>query len=166
MTGAYETRLAVEDFVYREADLLDRWKLDEWLALWEPECTFEVAPTAEFDPETASPDSALFLVADDRFRLEQRIVRLKKDTAHIEFPHSVTRHLYSNMIIRADSADAVKAQVSFVVFRTKRSITNHYMGHSLYTLVRRPGGGFGIRHKRAVLDLEGLVPQGKVSILL
>ena len=58
------------------------------------------------------------------------------------------------------------AQVSFVVFRTKRSITNHYMGHSLYTLVRRAGGGFGIKSKRAILDLEGLVPQGKVSILL
>ena len=27
------TRIEVEDFLFQEADLLDNWKLDEWLAI-------------------------------------------------------------------------------------------------------------------------------------
>lgn len=166
MTNRFETRLLVEEFVYNEADLMDRWKLDEWLALWEPECTYEAVPTAEFDPETASPDSSLFLIADNRFRLEQRLLRLKKDTAHVEYPHSMTRHLFSNVIIRSDTAKDITAQVNFNVFRTKRNVTSQYMGYSLYRFARRNDGSLGIVSKRAILDLTGLVPQGKLSILL
>ena len=152
--------------VYREADLLDRWKLDEWLTLWEPECTYEVTTTGLSDPEVTSPNSSLYLVADNRFRLEQRIVRLKKTSAHVEYPHSRTRHQFGNVIIREVIAAKVSAQVNFTVFRTKRSVTNHYMGYSLYVFVRSADGGLRIKSKRAILDLEGLVPQGKLSILL
>jgi hypothetical protein len=30
-------RMAIEDFLNAEADLLDQWRLDEWLALFAPE---------------------------------------------------------------------------------------------------------------------------------
>jgi p-cumate 2,3-dioxygenase beta subunit len=166
MSPDIETRLTIEDFVFREADLLDRWKLDEWLTLWEAECTYEVTTTGQIDPETTSPDSSLFLVADNRFRLEQRIVRLKKTSAHVEYPHSRTRHQFGNVIIRENESLRVSAQVNFTVFRTKRSVTNYYMGYSLYWFVRSSGGELRIKSKRAILDLEGLVPQGKLSILL
>lgn len=166
MTNLIETRLMVEDFVYREADLLDRWKLDEWLELWAADCLYEVTTTGDHDPETTSPDNSLFLIADNRFRIEQRVVRLKKTSAHVEYPHSKTRHLFTNVIVRAVSADAVTAQVNFAVFRTKRSVTNHYMGYSLYAFARGADGALTIARKRAILDLEGLVPQGKLSILL
>ena len=37
MSAALLRRLEVEDFLYREAALLDDWKLKEWLALFAPE---------------------------------------------------------------------------------------------------------------------------------
>jgi p-cumate 2,3-dioxygenase subunit beta len=166
MNKSVEMRLAIEDFVYREADLLDRWKLDEWVALWDDECTYEVTTTGDHDPETTSPDNSLYLIADNRFRLEQRVVRLNKTSAHVEYPHSKTRHLFTNVVVREDSANEVSAQVNFAVFRTKRGVTNHYMGYSLYTFAKLPDGCFKIKRKRSILDLEGLVPQGKLSILL
>lgn len=166
MNKTIQTRLAVEDFVYNEADILDRWKLDDWAALWDNPCSYEVTTTGLSDPETTSPENSLFLISDNRFRLEQRIVRLNKDSAHAEYPHSKTRHIFSNVIVRGETESEIKAQVNFVVYRTKRSVTNHYMGYSLYTFAKKGDDTLKIKRKRSILDLEGLVPQGKLSIII
>ena len=144
-------RLAVEDFIFREAALLDAWKLKDWLALFAAETRYEVAPTG--DPEAAELSSAesLFLVADDRERLEQRVIRLGKPQAHAEYPYSRTRHLYSNLRILEHDASQVSATSNFVTFRTKRGITATYMGVHLW-LLDRNGQDFLIRRKRRVMQ--------------
>jgi len=38
------TRAEVEDFLFREAALLDEWKLEEWLTLLTPDATYYVPP--------------------------------------------------------------------------------------------------------------------------
>ena len=158
-------RLRVENFLYREAALLDDWKLKEWLALFSPRARYEVAPTGEADAGTMSSAESLFLVADDRERLEQRVVRLRKPQAHAEYPHSRVRHLYSNVRIIEESGDTIEVNSNFVTFRTKRGITATYMGWHRWVLLRE-GEEFLIELKRTILDLDGLVPQGKVSLLL
>ena len=40
-------RLEVEDFLYREAALLDEWNLKEWIKLFAPETRYEIAPTGD-----------------------------------------------------------------------------------------------------------------------
>lgn len=97
------TREQVEDFMFLEAEMLDEWRLKEWLGLFTADGGYYV-PTTDSAPN-ASPDNALFYVADDRFRLEQRVERLLKRTAHAEFPKSKTRHLVSNVRIRARRDD-------------------------------------------------------------
>ena len=116
MSAALLQRLAVEDFLYREAALLDDWKLKEWLELFSPTARYEVAPTGEPDAGSMSSAESLFLVADDRERLEQRIVRLRKPQAHAEYPHSRVRHLYSNVRIVGDEGDRLEVNSNFVTF--------------------------------------------------
>ena len=157
--------LEVEYFLYREAALLDDWRLKEWLELFSPRARYEVAPTGEADAGTMSSADSLFLVADDRERLEQRVIRLRKPQAHAEYPHSRVRHLYSNVRIIEDSGDSMEVNSNFVTFRTKRGFTATYMGWHRWVLVR-DGDNFLIELKRTILDLDGLVPQGKVSLLL
>jgi p-cumate 2,3-dioxygenase subunit beta len=158
-------RLTVEDFLYREAALLDAWKLKEWLTLFTPDARYEVAPTGEPEAGTLSSAESLFLVADDRERLEQRVIRLLKPQAHAEYPHSRVRHLYSNVRILADTGAQLEVNANFVTFRNKRGITATYMGWHRY-LLKREGAGLLIALKRTILDLDGLIPQGKVSLLL
>jgi p-cumate 2,3-dioxygenase beta subunit len=165
LSAALLKRLEVEDFLYREAALLDDWKLKDWLALFAPNARYEVAPTGDSDAGTLSSAESLFLVADDRERLEQRVIRLQKPQAHAEYPHSRVRHVYSNVRILADSNDRIEANSNFVTFRTKRGFTATYMGWHRWVLVRA-GDDFQIELKRTILDLDGLVPQGKVSLLL
>ena len=156
------SRAEVEDFLFHEADLLDRWALDEWAMLFTDDGEYLVPPT---DLPDGDPGKHLFLVYDDRHRLGERAKRLGKKSAHAEFPHSRTRHMISNVRVSQDGA-VVNATCNFVVYRSKQGVNDVYPGHSIYRLVPRAEGGFAIRSKRAVLDVDTLRPQGKVSIIL
>jgi p-cumate 2,3-dioxygenase beta subunit len=157
------TRDDVEDFLYQEAELLDEWRLPEWLALFTDDAHYLV-PSTDLSRD-ASPDNNLFYIADDRFRLGERVARLMKRTAHSEYPRSKTRHLVSNVRIRNRTPDALEVGAAFVTWRTKDGVTDTYIGSNRYQIV--PGAaGLRIREKRCHLDLDGLRPQGRVSILL
>src|SRR5882724_9147865 len=84
------SRSEIEDFLFTEADLLDEWRLPEWLELFTEDAIYYV-PSTDVAPDS-SPDKNLFYVADDRFLPSERSKRLMQRTAHAEFPHSRTRH--------------------------------------------------------------------------
>lgn len=160
------TRAEVEDFLFHESDLLDTWQLDAWANLFTDDGEYLIPPT---DLPDGDPGKHLFLVYDDRHRLGERAKRLGKKTAHAEFPHSRTRHLITNVRIKqaGDGADnCINATCNFVVYRSKNGVNDIYPGHSIYRLVAQADAGFKIRSKRAVLDVDTLRPQGKVSIIL
>jgi p-cumate 2,3-dioxygenase beta subunit len=157
------SRSQVEDFLYDEADLLDRWELMAWVALFTDDGQYLVPST---DAPDADPAVALSLIYDDRHRLEERAKRLLNKAAHAEFPHSQTRHMVSNVrIASVDDDGTLRVACNFVVYRSKGEVNDVYPGHSTYELMPRDGS-FRIRLKRAVLDVQSLRPQGKVSIIL
>ncbi|KPU99411.1 aromatic-ring-hydroxylating dioxygenase [Variovorax paradoxus] len=158
------TRSRIEDFLYYEASLLDDWKLDEWLALFTDDARYEV-PATDL-PRDASPETNLFYIADDAYRLNERVKRLHKKTAHSEFPRSKTRHVVSNVRVLESDATGCRVSVAFVTYRTKDGHTDTYIGSSDYRIVAVADGSLRIRHKRCVLDLDSLRPHGRVSILL
>ena len=158
-----QLRFAVESFLYHEADLLDRWQLEDWLALWSQELKYLVPST---DKPDADPEHDLMFVQDDRFLLEQRVRSIMNGTAWAESPHSTTRRTIANVRAAQLPDGDVEVKVNFVVYRSQKSTLQIFPGHSEYRL--EPGGpaGFRIRTKRAVLDLEELRPHGRVAILL
>lgn len=157
------TRSEVEDLLFEEAALLDNWQLKEWLAMYSEDAEYEVPSTSL--PKNADPTKSLFYIADDYERLEQRVIRLGKRTMWSEYPRSKTRHLVSNVRILDQDDAQVKAEAAFAVYRTKWGNTDIFIGSYEYTL-KRTGDGLKIRKKRCHLDLDGLRPQGRVSILL
>lgn len=154
----------VQDFMFLEAELLDEWRLREWLLLFTEDGTYYVPATDV--PADASPDTSLFYVADDRFRLEQRVERLLKRTAHAEHPHSKTRHLVSNVRIRGRDQDQLDVGAAVLTFRTKMGLTETYIGSYRYRLTLADDGQLRIREKRCILDMDGLKPNGRISIIL
>ena len=54
----------IEQFLFEEAELLDQWRLHEWLDLFAPEGYYEIPAT---DRPDGDPTRDLFLVHDDRF---------------------------------------------------------------------------------------------------
>ena len=162
MTAAL-TRQAVEDFLYHEAALLDAWKLDEWLALLTGDCVYRVPSN---DAPGGDPAATLYLIADDLARIRGRVARLKDPHAHVEFPHSRTRRMISNVRITGRAGDEMSVEANFVVHRFRRDErVSAFVGQYRYRL-RMVEGLVKIASREAILDAEELGSLGAVSFIL
>ena len=155
-------RSEAEDFLFKEAALLDAWRLEEWANLFTEDGEYLIPAT---DAPDGAPGTSLYLVYDDRHRLGERAKRLLKKTAHAEQPRSRTRHMSSNVMVAEAEGRVTPVFCNFEVFRSRMEKTDIYPGHAEYRLVRG-SDGLRIRSKKAILDIDVLRPQGKVSIIL
>jgi p-cumate 2,3-dioxygenase subunit beta len=157
------TRAEVEDFLYREAALLDDWKLDEWEALLTDDAAYYVPPNDQPDGDHRA---TLFLVADDRERIRQRVIRIKDPNCHAEYPRSRTRRMISNVRIVAVEGDLVTVAANFVCYRFRRyERIREYVGAYRYVL-RQTDDGFRIKERRVLIDAHELGTLGSVSFIL
>ena len=157
------TRAEVEDLLYHEADLLDRWKLDDWLKLLTDDASYYVPPN---DKPDADHRYTLFTVADDIVRLRERIIRLKDPNCHAEYPPSRTRRMISNVRLDGAEDDLVLVSANFAIFRHRRNEpARQFVGRYKYKL-KRTDEGLKIAERRAILDAEELGSMGSVSFLL
>lgn len=156
-------REAVEDFLYREAALLDAWDLDAWMELLTGDARYLVPPN---DVPDGDPDTTLFIIADDIDRIRGRVKRLNSRDAHAEFPPSRTRRLITNVrILEQDDAE-LTVTANFSVHRFRRGGKGgEYVGRYIYRL-RIADDGFRIAERRAILDAEELGGLGAVSFIL
>lgn len=166
-------RFAVEEFLYHEADLLDSWRLDEWLALFTEECLLLMPST---DRPDGDPFNELFLIQDDRFLLEQRVDSLMTKTAWAESPHSTMRHFVTNVRAVHLGDGAVEAKANVLVTRSRRDNVDTYPARyemllqagtpAAGTPAAHPAARFRIKTRKTILSLEELRPHGRVSFIL
>ena len=157
------TRAEVEDFLYHEAALLDEWRLDAWQELLTDDACYYV-------PSNDQPESdhrrALFLIADDRERIRQRIIRVQDPNCHAEYPKSRTRRMIGNVRILEVEGDLVGVAANFVCYRFRRyERIREYVGSYRY-LLRRHGDSFRIKERRVLIDAHELGTLGSVSFIL
>jgi len=152
----------VENFLVREAALLDEWRLDDWLDLFTEDARYMVPAT---DIPSADPKETLAIINDDIARLRGRVERLKSRHAHREFPWSRTRRFVTNVRIKDISGEEIHVNASFLVYRIRSGHVDPLIGSYVYTL-RRVAGLLKIASRKALLDLEALRPHGTLSIIL
>jgi p-cumate 2,3-dioxygenase subunit beta len=159
------TRVDIEDYLFREASLLDEWRLPEWRELFADNCRYYV-PNLSGDPY-ASPDETLYLISDDAHHLTERVKRLGKKTAHAEYPHSITQRMVSNVRLLPAGANAqeLRAVCNFLTHRTSNGVTDAYFGRHEYIFVQ-PEQKLLILEKRSILAMGALRPHGKLSIIV
>ncbi|MDH6246422.1 aromatic-ring-hydroxylating dioxygenase subunit beta [Mycobacterium sp. OTB74] len=155
-------RQQVEDFLYAEADLLDSWSLDDWLALFDEDAKYEVPCN---DTPDGDPRTDLLLINDDIARLRARVARLSSRRAHREYPHSRTNHQVFNVRVTGNENGEIGVTASFTVWRFRGGKTCCYVGRYRYRL-RLSGNGFRIAFKRAELDMTDLRAVSDVAIIL
>jgi p-cumate 2,3-dioxygenase subunit beta len=160
---ALVTRAEIEDFLYREAALLDEWRLDEWQQLLTEDACYYVPSN---DQPASDHHRALFLVADDRERIRQRVIRILDPNCHAEFPKSRTRRMISNVRILGIEGDVISVAANFVCYRFRRyERIREYVGAYRY-LLRRAGDTFRIKERRVLIDAHELGALGSVSFIL
>jgi len=154
---------AVQSFLILEADLLDSYRLEEWLQLFTLNCRYLVPAT---DRPHGDPDHDLFLIQDDYFLLFQRVDAIVNGTNRAENPRSTTHRMISNVSAVHLGDGVVGARANFLIHRIRGRTVDVYPGH--YELELRIGGAavFEFALRRAVLALEELRPHGRVSFIL
>jgi len=159
-TRTVVTRQEIEDFLYHEAALLDEWKLDEWQSLLADDATYYVPPN---DQPEGSHRNTLFLVADDRERIRQRVIRINDPNCHAEFPKSRTRRMISNVRILGAEGDLITVMANFVCYRFRRYERVREYVASIAMSCGAQATRSGIKERRVLIDAHELGSLGSVS---
>jgi 3-phenylpropionate/cinnamic acid dioxygenase small subunit len=122
---------SVERFLYREADLMDNHRYDDWLALWDQQLRYWV-PCNQYE---INPSREVSLIFDDRERLEDRLARLKGRHAHAQRPRSRLMRVISNVEVESGGDETLKASSQFVLGEVRLDRQVVLFGRSFHTIV-------------------------------
>jgi p-cumate 2,3-dioxygenase subunit beta len=157
-----ELRADVENFLFWEAELLDSWRLNEWVELFTEDAINHVPA---LDDPTRDSTKSVFLVADDLTRIRSRVRQLMGETAWAENPRSQTRRFISNVRVTAVDDERVAATANFLVHRSRMERISTFVGQYQYKLVRH-NGAFKIAERKVLLAQDTLRAQGTMSIIV
>jgi len=152
----------VEEFLFREAALLDDWRLDEWVDLFTHDARYVVPST---DLPEGDPARDLVFIDDDIMRLRARVARLNSRHSHRENPRSRTRRFVSNVRVEETEDGQLSVSANVLVYRFRIGDGAHYVGRVEYIL-RRDGEDLRSAYRRTVLVMGVLSWHGAVSIIL
>jgi 3-phenylpropionate/cinnamic acid dioxygenase small subunit len=160
MTADLEILRNVEQFLFLEADCLDRHAYDEWLDLWDDDPLYWV-PCNDDDTD---PGERISLIYERRQQIEQRIRRLAGKHAHAQDPKSRLMRVVSNVRIHESTEAQVLAASAFVLGEIRRDRQVVWFGRNLHTLTRH-GDGFRMKQKKVLL-LNNDSPMGNLQFLI
>jgi len=154
-----ELYLAVCQFLYHEAELLDGNRLDEWLALLAADVVYQMPVRLTRERSAASDVSHdMYYFDETRTTLQTRIARLKTDFAWAEDPPSRTRHCVSNVRVAPGAApDELAVRSYLLLYRNRGDDPGHDLLAAERTDVwRRVDGAWRLARRCILLDQANL----------
>lgn len=149
-------RASVEDFYYDEADMLDQFRLRDWLDLLADEVRYRIPIRVNRTVRGRSVSEVSdtdMLLDEDKRGLTQRVVRLETGRAWAEEPRSRTRHLVTNVRVRpAASENEFSVSSNFIAYRNRLEVEQDFFVGTREDLLRLDGGGFKIASRLVLLD--------------
>ena len=158
----------VEQFLYREARLLDERRFREWLDLFTDDVRYWMGARSNRYPRTSKAISILSpnrYVEDDHTRddelaifdesketLSGRVARLETGMAWAEDPPSRTRHLITNIEVAGDAGAELTVHSNFIVYRSRAETEQDFYVGAREDLLRRVDGGLKIARRKMTLD--------------
>jgi 3-phenylpropionate/cinnamic acid dioxygenase small subunit len=149
-------RQQMEDLLYREAWLLDRDRLEEWLDLIGENVRYWAPVRADMNRgrEDFSPPLRLAFFDDNKDGLRLRVARIRTGAAHADEPPSRVRHLITNVqVLDTPDANTVRAGSNFIVFKSRRNREENLFVGCREDVWRRQGGsGWKLERRMILLD--------------
>ena len=158
----------VVDWLYAEADLLDRRELRAWLDLLTDDIRYVVpvrVTTAHTLDGSALDDMAHF--DEDRYSLHKRVERFETEHAWAEDPPSRTRHFITNVRCREGGNDGeVEVESNLLLFRSRGDVREPDLlsGRRNDTLRRTPDG-LRLARREVILD-ESVLRTQNLAVFL
>ncbi|WP_425475116.1 aromatic-ring-hydroxylating dioxygenase subunit beta [Brenneria uluponensis] len=119
----------VEQFLYREAHLLDDRQWEEWLVCYSPKVTYWMPAWADDDQLTRDPRSEISLIYyPNRDGLEDRVYRIKTERSAASMPEPRTTHQISNIELLETASEYVETRYNWVTFSHRYHKTDLFFG--------------------------------------
>jgi 3-phenylpropionate/cinnamic acid dioxygenase small subunit len=159
----------VEQFLYREARLLDERRFHQWLQLFTDDVRYFMAGRSNRYPKSSKAiaildpsryvetdvtgEDELALFDEDKTTLAARVARLDTGMAWAEDPPSRTRHMISNVEVEpGESGAEVNVYSNFLVYRSRAETEEDLYVGTRRDVLRRVDGDWKIARRRMVLD--------------
>ena len=167
---------AVEQFLYREARLLDERRFHDWLDLFTDDLRYWMPVRTSRYPKRSraivildeeryveaelAQEGELALLDETKQSLSMRIARLDTGMAWAEDPPSRTRHLITNIEVEAGDTDAeLTVYSNFLVYRTRGETEQDFFVGQREDILRSVAGAWKIARRKIVLDQNVLLPK-------
>lgn len=170
----------IEQFLYREARLLDDRRFHDWLTLFTDDVRYWMVSRSNRYPKSSkaisildpgryveddvTAEDELAILDEDKTSLTARVARLDTGMAWAEDPPSRTRHFLANIEVEpGDNEDEVTVHANFIVYRSRAECEEDFYVGTRRDVLRRVGDEWKITRRRLVLD-QNVLSAKNVSV--
>jgi benzoate/toluate 1,2-dioxygenase subunit beta len=144
VNGHHSTQHAVEQFLYHQADLLDRKEWERWIGLFTDDGVYWMPP----EPSYTTWDGTPAIFAEDKNLMQVRMGRVLHPDAWSQRPLWGTNHVVSNVIIEKEAKNGdVIARSRFHMLELRRDDVRHFAGSYMHEL-KKTKEGYRIKLQR------------------
>ena len=136
-SNGHDTRHAVEQFLFRQAEILDGKRWQDYIDLFCGDGVYWMPAS----PEQTTWDGTPAIFAEDKDLMTVRMKRVQHPDAWSQRPLWGTNHIVGNVTIEKASANGdLVARSRFHMMELRRDTTRHFAGSYLHHLKKTPGG--------------------------
>lgn len=152
---AAQARAAITEFLYREAELLDEHRYEEWFDLLADDYRYLV-PQMLIGEDDRAPryDERAYLVMESKASMRLKLERGESEFAWAMRPPAVERRFVSNVIIEAQDADRFEVRSMVLVGWSRGPVPLSLYPASRRDEITRADGGFQLRSRLVRLASE------------
>ena len=157
----------VEQFLYREAELLDDRRYEDWLDLFTDDARYWMpmrrnVPADEPEREFTREGLDVNWFDEGKDTLTRRVKQIRTGVHWAEQPPSRICHIVSNVQVvsaapAGSSPTEVEAKSRFIVYRNRVETETDFLVGKREDLLRRVNGGWKIARRKIVLDQSVLL---------
>ncbi|HEX6266775.1 MAG TPA: aromatic-ring-hydroxylating dioxygenase subunit beta [Burkholderiales bacterium] len=141
--NGHDVQHAVEQFLYRQAELLDSRQWQAWIDLFADDGVYWMPP----EPSHQTWDGMPAIFAEDKNLMSVRMKRVLHPDAWSQRPLWGTNHVVSNVMIEKDSGRELMVRSRFHMMELRRDDVRHFAGSYSHKLIKT-GDGFRIALQR------------------
>ena len=154
----FELRADIEDFLHREARLLDEHRFEDWWNLFTDDAEY-IVPLREHVQGDVGP-AGHPIIRDNKMMLLARSKKDQTGLSHVEIPSSMTCHLISNVIVdETQSSYEVQVSSSFIVRQARKLRDEAWWVGRRQDILRQVGDSWMIARREVNLDMT-VLPRG------
>lgn len=156
----------IEDFLYREADLLDERRYDEWLNLFADDLTYWMPMRKNVgwedrDKDITDEDDTAW-IHEDKATLAKRVAQIKTGIHWAEEPLSRISHLITNIrLAEPEDSLANKSELTvkcrFFIYRNRLETETDFLVGRRHDVLRRTNGALKFARRKIILEQSVLM---------